>query len=164
MQTAEGFRYYVHFIDATTMFTWFYPLKNKYDTLATFIHFKTNSELHTGHRIKSFQSEGGGEFTALSSYLSSHGIHHRVSCPYTPQQNGLAERKHRYIIDIGLTLLAQAKLPRSFWHEAFHTVVHLINKLPTFVLHNNTPLELLFKTKPNYMFLKSFDPLSLYQI
>lgn len=46
--------------------------------------------------------------------MSYHGIHHRISFSYTPQQNGLVERKHRHITEIGLTILAQAKLPHSF--------------------------------------------------
>lgn len=82
-KTAEGFRY-VHFTDVTTRFTWFYPLKNKSGTLAAFIHFKTHFELHTRYKIKNFQFDRGGELIALSCYLSSQGIHHHLSCPYTP--------------------------------------------------------------------------------
>lgn len=57
----------------------------------------------------------------------------RISCPYTPEQKGLAERKHRHIEEMGLTLLTQAQLPRSLWLEAFSTAVYLINRLLTLV-------------------------------
>lgn len=58
----------------------------------------------------------------------------RHSCPYTHQQNGLVERKHQHIVETGLTLLAQSRLPMSFWWESFHTATFLINRLPTPVL------------------------------
>ena len=54
---------------------------------------------------------------------------HKISCPHTPQQNGLAERKHRHIVEVGLSLLAEAGLPNKFWDDAFITAVHLINLL-----------------------------------
>lgn len=72
-------------------------------------------------------------------FLNQHGIKHRVSCPHTSQQNGLIERKHQHIMNMGLTLLAQASMPLKFWDEAFATSVYLINRLPTPVLQSVSP-------------------------
>lgn len=79
--------------------------------------------------ILHLRSNEGGEFKALTSFLQTHGIEHRVSCPYTSQQNGIAERKYRQIVNIGLTLLSQASMPLRFWDISFSTSVYLSNGL-----------------------------------
>ena len=109
-------------------------------------------------KIQQLQIDGGGEFTSrlFMNFLSDHGISHQISCPYTPQQNGVVERKHRHIVAIGLCLLAQSRLPSSFWVEAFSTAVFLINRLPTPQLDNLSPYEKLLHRPPDYKFLKSF--------
>lgn len=71
-------------------------------------------------------------------------------------QNGRIERKHRHIVDIGLTLLAQAHLPLKFWWNAFQTAVYLINRLHSPVLHNVSPFQKLFNQKPDYSSLRTF--------
>jgi len=83
-------------------------------------------------------------------------IAHRVSCPHTHQQNGLAERKHRHIVETGLALLAHAHVPIKFWDDAFLTATYLINRMPTRVIDNTIPLEHLFHTPPNYTLLRVF--------
>ena len=79
-----------------------------------------------------------------------------MSCPHAHQQNGSAERKHRHIVDVGLSLLAHAYMPLKYWDEAFITTTYLINCLPSKVIGNTTPLERLFHQKPGYNFLKFF--------
>ncbi|KAI5341806.1 hypothetical protein L3X38_009681 [Prunus dulcis] len=108
--------------------------------------------------IKQLQIDGGGEFTSklFLTFLRDHGISHQISCPYTPQQNGVVERKHRHIVAMGLCLLAQSRLPHNFWVEAFSTVVFLINRLPTPQLGHLSPYEKLLQRPPDYTSLKSF--------
>jgi len=74
----------------------------------------------------------------LKSYLVEHGIHHRLICPYTHEQNKSIEGKHRHITDVGLTL-AHAKIPIKYMGEAFTTVVNIINVLPSSVIKFDTP-------------------------
>lgn len=93
-------------------------MKLKSDSVACFKHLKMMGEHFFTHTIKCFQCDGAKE-------LDDSGISLRISCPYTPEQNGLAERKHRHIEEMGLTLLTQAQLPRSLWLEAFSTAVYL---------------------------------------
>ena len=90
-----GNRYYVLFIDDFTRYTWLYPLKLKSDAFQAFIDFQHRIERQFNQTIVNFQSDWGGEFQALSKHLKGHGINHRISCPHTPAQNGIAERKHR---------------------------------------------------------------------
>ena len=94
-------------------FSWIYPLHNKLDTIACFVKFKSLVENLLSMKIKTFQSDGGGEFTSnqFKQILHSNGILHKISCPYTPLQNGLAERKYRHLVDTSLALLAQSHLP-----------------------------------------------------
>lgn len=102
------------------------------------------------------QSDWGGEFQGLSGFLKENGIHHRVSCPHTPQQNGLAERKHRHIVETGLALLSQAGMSPSFWDDAFVTAVHLINRLPSQTINMASPFQKLYNKQPDYSSLKIF--------
>lgn len=81
---------------------------------------------------------------------------HRISYPYTAAQNGFAERKHRHIVETGLALLAHSHLPLPYWTDAFTPVVYLINRLPTSVLHHQSPYAKLLKKNPDYTLLKVF--------
>lgn len=83
-----------------------------------FVLFKNTAKLLFNSKIKNFQSDQGGEFKVLNTLFHTLGIQFRYSCPHTHQQNGLAERKHMHIVETGLTLLSQAKMPLSFWWEA----------------------------------------------
>ena len=98
----------------------------------------------------------GGEYQSFTTLLQSSGIIHKVSCPHTHEQNGVAERKHRHIVESGLTLLAHASLPLKYWDEAFRTSVFLINRMPTPRLNLLSPLEVLFHTTPDYSSLRVF--------
>ncbi|KAL5794470.1 hypothetical protein ACOSP7_003064 [Xanthoceras sorbifolium] len=142
--SSQGYRYYVSFIDQFSRFCWIFPLTLKSQVKSIFLQFHKSVECQFNTKLKCLQSDNGGEFRALQSYLVSHGIHHRFSCPYVHQQNGLAEHKHRSIVEVGLSFLAQAKLPLHFWWEAFHTAVFTINRLPTPVLHQKSPFSVLF--------------------
>ena len=98
-------------------------------------------------RIKSLQSDEGGEFISfqLTSFLKTHGIFHKISCPYTSQQNGLAERKHCHVVEMGLSLIAQSGLSQNYWVELFLTATFLINRLPTPLLNQCSPYYMLFQ-------------------
>jgi histone deacetylase 1/2 len=101
------------------------------------------------------QSDRGGEYHRLNKFFADIGISHRVSYPHTHQQNGTAKRKHRHIVEIGLTLLAHASVPFSYWSDAFATACFLINRLPSHVINMQTPLERLLGETPDYTFFRS---------
>jgi histone deacetylase 1/2 len=102
------------------------------------------------------QTDWEGEYIKLNKFFSDIGISHRVSCPHTHQQNGTAERKHRHIVETGLTLLAHASVPFRFWSDAFSTACFLINRLPSRVIDMQTPLERLLGEAPDYTFFRVF--------
>jgi len=88
-----GYKYYVIFVDDHSRFTWLYPLKFKSDFFRIFIQFQKFVETQFSLKIKAFQSNEGTEFTnhQFRDHLLNCGIHHQMSCPYTPAQNGRAE-------------------------------------------------------------------------
>lgn len=124
------------FFDHFSKYTWIYFLRFKSEVLSVFIQFRTLVEKYFGRHIKCFQADWGGEFQALTNYLRDNGITQCVSCPYTPEQNGCAERKHRHILETGRALLHYANIPSHFWTNAFETAVYTINRLPTPRLKN----------------------------
>ncbi|KAG8489057.1 hypothetical protein CXB51_017047 [Gossypium anomalum] len=152
----EGNLYYVSFVDMTSRFTWVYLINRKSQVVDCFGQFQKMVQTQFGKCIKKFQSDWGGEFRVFSSMLARQGILHRVSCPYTSEQNGVAERKHRHIVETGLALLAQANLPMQYWGYAFCSAVHLINRLPTPVLSGQSPYQRLFGHEPTYGHLRVF--------
>lgn len=144
------------FIDDFSKFTWIYLLKTRADVFTVFIHFQTVVERLLNKKILCVQSDWGGEYQKLNTFFKSLGISHLVSCPHTHQQNGFAERKHQHIVNVGLSLLAQASMPTKFWDEAFLTTCFLINRIPSPVIKHNTPIQKLLGTKPDYHFLCTF--------
>lgn len=92
----------------------------------------------------------------IKPFLEQIRIKFRHPCIYTYQQNGRVERKHKHIVGMGLTLLAQATMPLSFLWEAFSTTTFLINHLPTPTFAYLSPIEALFHQKLDFLFLKTF--------
>ncbi|KAK9079893.1 hypothetical protein SSX86_001566 [Deinandra increscens subsp. villosa] len=107
-------------------------------------------------KLKSVQTDWGGEFCSLSSFFLNLGIRHRLSCPHTSEQNDTVERRHRHVVETGLTLLAQSHVPRRFWHFAFDTAVYLINRMPMRSTSSISPFQHIFNRPPDYTFLRVF--------
>ena len=148
--------YYVSFIDDYSKFIWIYLLRHKSEVFSCFRDFQNLVERQFGHKILKVQTDWGGEYQTLNSFFRRIGIEHLLSCPHAHQQNGSAEHKHRHIVEIGLSILAHAAMPLKFWDEAFLTAVFLINRLPSKVIHSDTPYERLHGHKPDYSFLRIF--------
>ena len=151
MLSIDGFRYYVQFVDHFTRFTWLYLLKSKSEVFSKFLEFKAMVETQFSTRIKTLRFDGGGEYTssAFKSFLLQHGITYQMSCLYTPQQNGLVEKKHRHLVETTITLLSQASMPIVYWPYAILTTVFLINLLPTSVLGFTSPWSKLYSSSPD---------------
>ncbi|WKA06381.1 hypothetical protein VitviT2T_024283 [Vitis vinifera] len=153
-----GSRYFVVFIDDYSRYSWIFPMKSRSEILSIYSNFAKMVETQFSKRIKTFQSDNALEYTqhAFQALLHSYGTIHHLTCPGTSQQNGRAERKLRHILDTVRALLLSAKIPAPFWGEASLHAVHAINRIPSTVIHNQTPYERLFGSPPNYHHLRSF--------
>jgi histone deacetylase 1/2 len=149
-------KYFLSFIDDYSKHTWIYLLRRKSEVFQCFHDFQKLIERQFDCKIRAIQTDWGGEYQTLSSFFSPVGMSHQISCPHAHQQNGAAERKHRHIVEVGLTLLAHASMPFKFWDEAFVTAIFLINRLPSKVINQDTPHERLHGQAPDYMFLCTF--------
>jgi transposase InsO family protein len=115
-------------------------------------------EKEKGVSIKCLRSDGGGEYFSneFSEYLKEHGIQRKYSCSYSPQQNGVAERKNKHITEIACAMLNEKNLPNYFWAEAIATAVYIMNRTPTTAVHGMTPKEKFTGKKPNVSHFKVF--------
>lgn len=86
----------------------------------------------------------------------SQGVIHQKYVVYTPQQNGIVRRKHKHILKVARALSYQFGLGNMYWGECVKTIVHIINIMPSSILQDKIPYELLYGTKVDLSFLKSF--------
>jgi hypothetical protein len=109
-------------------------------------------------KVKKIRSDNGSEFKNLQveEYLEEEGIKHEFSAPYTPQQNGVVERKNRTLIDMARTMPGEFKTPERFWSEAVNTACHAINRVYLHRLLKKTSYELLTGNKPNVSYFRVF--------
>ena len=107
-------------------------------------------EKQIGKSIKILRSDQGGEYKLgdFIKYCKDHGIVQQFTVPHTPQQNGVAERKNRTLVECARSMMKGKNLTNTFWVEAINTAVYLKNRSPTRCLDNITPFEALYGSKP----------------
>jgi histone deacetylase 1/2 len=149
--------YYVSFIDDFSKFTWIYLLKKRSDIYQAFLNFQQYVERKFDRKIVTMQTDWASEYEKLHAFFQTAGITHHVSFPHAHQQNGSTKRKHRHIVEVGLSLLANASMPLKYWDEAFLTATFLINFLPSKVINLESPAERLLHITPNYDALRTFS-------
>lgn len=153
-----GYRYFITFIDDNTHHCWVYFLHHKSEAYRCFREWKAMVELETGLKLKVFRTDNGGEYTSdqFEDYLRNLGIIHETTVPHTPQQNGVAERFNRTIVERARCMMHDAKFTAGFWVFAVIIAVYLINRSPTSRLPNSTPHEAWSGVKPSLKELKPF--------
>lgn len=154
----QKFKYYVIFVDNFSRYSWLYPMKLKSEFYDIFVEFQKLVERQFNHRIKIFHCDGGGEFISnrFQNHLRNSGIKQFMSCPHTPEQNGISERKHRHIVELGLAMLYHSRVPLKFWVDAFMTANYIVNILPTPKLQLDSPYSKIHHHQPSYEHLRVF--------
>lgn len=159
VQSLGGSRYYLTFTDdkSRRIFVYFLEEKSAQNVYEAFENFRCMAERHTGKKLKTIRTDNGKEFTnrKLEDHLKRLGIRHQTTADYTPEQNGLAERVNRTIVERARCMLFEANLPKVFWAEATATAVYLINRSPT-KGHSVTPEEVWSGRKPNLAHVRVF--------
>jgi hypothetical protein len=155
----HGYSYFLTIVDDYSIYTWLCLLKHKSETRSKLIGFINLIETQYNTKIKVIRSDNGVEFL-MPDFYSSKGILHQRSCVETPQQNGRVERKHQHLLNVARALLFHSHLPKKFWCYAVIHANFLINRIPTPVLQNKSPFELLFNKDLNLQNLKVFGSLT----
>ena len=127
-------------------------MKNRAELYSIFHKFYAKILTRFSISIRVLRSDNVREYFSAPfiSFMSQHGILHRSSCAYTPQQNGVAERKNRHLIETARTLLLHYHVPFRFWGDIVLTACYLINRMPSSVLHDQIPHSLHFPNQPLY--------------
>lgn len=148
--STSGYKDFLSFIDDCTRVCWIYLMKAKSDVVHVIPQFSKMilTQFHT--QVQVFHSDNGREFVnqSLENFFTSHGILHQTTCVYTPQQNGIAERKNRHILEVARTLCFTMHVPKRFWADAVTTAVFLINRMPARIIGYQTPLRMLSLLHP----------------
>ena len=138
--------------------TYIYPLsgKSSADVLQRFKEYQAEVENQLGKKIKRLRTDGGKEFVkVMGQHLKACGIIHETTAPYTPEQNGVAERANRTIVERVKAIIAEAKLDRKLWMELASTVVYLKNRSPSSAVPGTTPYEMWYGEKPSLSHLRT---------
>jgi transposase InsO family protein len=156
--TIGGNKYCLVIVDDYSRFTWVFFLQEKSQTQETLKGFLRRAQNEFGLRIKKIRSDNGTEFknSQIESFLEEEGIKHEFSSPYTPQQNGVVERKNRTLLDMAITMLDEYKTSDRFWAEAVNTACYAINRLYLHRILKKTSYELVTGKKPDVSYFRVF--------
>ena len=157
VSTPSGNRFVLTLIDDFSHYVTIFLLKNKSDVsdkIEQFVEFVKNK---FNKNIKTFRSDNGGEYICekLNRFFRKNGIKHEYTAPYTPEQNGVAERMNRTLIEMTRCMLYESGLEKKFWGEAISTASYLLNRLP-FNRNKFTPYEKWYSLKPDLSNIKIF--------
>ena len=136
-------RWFVTFIDDHTRLCWIYLMNKKSDVKKLFKDFYTLIENQFQTKINILRTDNGKGFfnQYLGNFLIEKGIQHQSTCPYTPQQNSVSERKNRHLLEVSRALMLSMNVPKYLWGEAVLTAAYLINRVPSRVLNHQTLLN-----------------------
>lgn len=151
-------RYILVFIDDYSRKTWCYFMNEKSESFTHFKAFKNMIEMESSMKIKCLRTDRGGEFISnvFNDFCVDAGIKRNLTTAYTPQQNGIVERKNRTIMNMVRSMLSCKDIPKRFWPEAVRWAVHVLNRCLTLALKNKTPEEVWSGYKPSVENFKVF--------
>jgi transposase InsO family protein len=145
IQTLGGSRWFVTFIDDCTRMTWLWLMKSKSEVNLLFQKFHKMIKTQYNAQIQVLRSDNGGEYQSseLQHFFEVEGIINQTTCSNTPEQNGVAERKNRHLLEVVRAILIEANMPLSYWGEALAFAVYSINRTPSRSIEYQTPLKAL---------------------
>jgi len=159
--TKSGKKYFMTLIYDCTRYCYIYLLKSKDEALHYFKIYKAEIENQLERKIKRVRSDRGGKYFSnnFTSFCEEHGIIHERTSPYSPQSNGVAERKNRTLTDLVNAILDIAGLSKEWWGEAILTACHVLNRVPT-KNKKKTPFEEWEKKRPTLSYLRTLGYLA----
>jgi len=160
--TPGGRRYFLLLVDDLSRFMWVMILGSKGEAADAIRRAQAAAEAESGRKLRVLRTDNGGEFTAaeFAAYCADEGIQRHYSAPYSPQQNGVVERRNQTVVGMARALLKQRGMPTVFWGEAVVTAVYILNRSPTKALDGMTPYEAWHGRKPAVSHLRVFGCLA----
>ena len=146
------------FVDDYSRMRWVYLLKTKSEAFQTFKNFHAWIENQAQAHIGTFQFDNGKEYISneFEYYLSKNGITHQTSIPYNPQQNGVAKRMNRTLMNMERSMMFFKNVKLMFWGDVVVCTTYLRNRSPYHALEDNTPHEMWFGHLPLVRNLRAF--------
>jgi hypothetical protein len=117
-KTHRGMEYFITFTDDYSRYGHIYLIKHKSKAIEKFKEYKLEVEKQLGRSIKNLNNDRGGEYEAMKFFCKENGIRHLFTMPYKPQQNGIAERRNRTLMEMTRSMMDYTDLPVHFWGEA----------------------------------------------
>ncbi|KAK1406103.1 hypothetical protein QVD17_41389 [Tagetes erecta] len=160
----SGHNSFITFVDDYSRYMYLFLIKEKTESLETFKAYKAEVENQLNCKIKVVKSDRGGEYYGRHTdigqvpgpfyqFCKEHGIINQYTMPGTPQQNGVAEKRNRTLMDMVRSMLANSGLPQFLWTEALKTAIHILNRVPSKSIPK-TPFELWTGRKPSLKYMK----------
>ncbi|KAH9793297.1 hypothetical protein KPL71_004477 [Citrus sinensis] len=139
-----GSHYFITFVDDFSRRVWVYTMRVKDEVLDIFVKWKKLVETQTGRKIKVLRSNNGGEYTSdpFLQVCQNEGIKRHFTVRHTPQQNGVAKRMNRTLLEKVRCMLSNAGLDKKFWAKTVSYASHLVNRLPSVAIGGKTPMEM----------------------
>ncbi|KAJ9556554.1 hypothetical protein OSB04_011168 [Centaurea solstitialis] len=150
-----GYRYFITFTDDFSRYGYVYLMRHKSESFEKFREYQNEVQNQLDRKIKFLRSDRGGEYLSqeFGNHLIECGIVSQLTPPYTPQMNGVSERRNRTLLDMVRSMMCHSTLPVLFWGHALETTAHILNRAPTKSVER-TPYELWKGKKPKMSFLK----------
>ncbi|KAJ9552655.1 hypothetical protein OSB04_016700 [Centaurea solstitialis] len=150
-----GYRYFITFTDDFSRYGYVYLIRHKSEAFERFKEFQNEVQNQLDRKIKFMRSDRGGEYLSqeFDNHLMNCGIVSQLTPPYTPQMNGVSERRNRTLLDMVRSMMCRSSLPVSFWGHALETAAHILNRVPTKSVEK-TPYEIWTGKEPKLSFLK----------
>ncbi|KMS64844.1 hypothetical protein BVRB_042090, partial [Beta vulgaris subsp. vulgaris] len=158
VKSLQGSSYVMPVTDDYSRYSIAYFLEKKSDAIKHLMEAASYFESQTGNRVANIRADNGGEFTSseAKANYAKRGMTLLTSVPYSPQQNGVAERKNRTLVESTRAMLRTARLPKTYWQYALAAAVHVTNRLPSKANDGRSPFEVWSGTVPDISHLRVF--------
>jgi transposase InsO family protein len=156
--TAGGKKMFLLVVDDMSRYMWLVLLDRKDEAAAVITRLQARTEAEVGHKLGTLRTDRGGELTAQAfmEYCAGKGVQRHLTALYTPQHNGVMERRNQTVLGMARCMLKSMGIPGRFWGEAVTTTVFVLNRAPTRALEDKTPYEAWYAHKPAVHFLHTF--------
>ncbi|KAJ9545177.1 hypothetical protein OSB04_024884 [Centaurea solstitialis] len=153
-----GYRYFITFTDDFSRYGYVYLMRHKSESFEKFKEYQNEVQNQLDRKIKFLRSDRGGEYLSqeFGNHLMECGIVSQLTPPYTPQMNGVSERRNRTLLDMVRSMMCHSMLPVSFWGHALETAAHILNRAPTKSVYVKRPTSEKLKPKSDKCFFVGY--------